>query len=398
MSVNLADPKSFHDAVPHAAFERLRREKPVHWTPTSSGTPHGGFWSLTRFADIANTTRDPATFTSRRGISYPVLPARTEGMADNLMYNDPPDHTRLRRLVGAAFTPRMVARFGDWITERVDAIIADLRGRGECDLVPLIAVELPAQVICSVMGVPENMRAQVVAWANDLFSREIPDGGVERAMKARAAVMNYALELRDRNWDTRGDNMISELAVAQRDGASFTDSEYVQMVMTLVIAGFETTHTLIGQSLRLILENPDIESQARAAVAAGNTRELVEEFLRYVTPAMHMGRHATRDVVLHDTTIKEGDTVLLWFVSANRDDSVFENPHTFDASRPRNRHQSFGAGGPHFCLGNHLARLEVQILFERLFTDGLKITLNGQPQRGWTIFINQLRALPAICQ
>jgi cytochrome P450 len=397
MTVNLADPATFHDAVPHEEFARLRREEPVHWTPTPFGTASGGFWSLTRFGDIASASRDPATFSNRLGPNFPYVPAEAERMGDNIMFNDPPEHGKLRRLVSFAFTPRMVSRFSGWIEERVNLIVDDLHTREACDYVPLVAVELPAQVICSVMGVPDDKRGQVVDWANKIFGRQDPEVGIEIAVRAIHDVMGYALELRDSSArDTEG-NMISELAAVERDGVKITDAQYQQMVMSLLIAGFETTHTLIGQSMRMILEEPRLEAQTRAAVAAGETRAAVDEFLRLVTPAMNMGRHTTRDVELHGTTIKKGDTVLMWFVSGNRDDAVFENPNAFDPSRTQN-HQSFGAGGPHYCVGSHLARLEVEILLDQLFTRGPKIRLAGEPERGWSVSINQLRSLPVVCE
>jgi cytochrome P450 len=209
--------------------------------------------------------------------------------------------------------------------------------------------------------------------------------------------MDYALELRDTGSHEPGSNMITELAAVERDGMKITDGQYQQIVLSLLIAGFETTHTLIGQSMRMILEDPETEAKTRAAVAAGQTRAAVEEFLRLVTPAMNMMRHTSRDVELYGTTIKKGDTVLLWFVSGNRDDAVFENPTVFDLSRPQS-HQTFGAGGPHYCIGSHLARLEVEILLDQLFTRGPKIRLAGEPQRGWSVSINQLRSLPVVCQ
>ncbi|MVZ99883.1 cytochrome P450 [Actinomadura sp. LD22] len=398
MTVSLLDPAVFHEAVPHEEFDRLRREEPVLWTPAEFGTNTDGCWSLTRYADIAAVGRDVATFTNTLGANYPILPSETARMADNVMFNDPPRQTELRRFLGAAFTPRMVARFTDWITTQVDAIIKNLAGRGECDFVPLVAVELPAQVICSVIGVPQEERARVVAWADTIFGRLRPDIGPEKSVAAIQEVMEYALELRESVAGGTEVNMITELAKAERDGVKITDSEYRQMIMSLLIAGFETTHTLIGQGMRLILENADIEAQARAAAERGDTRQLVEEFLRFVTPAMLMVRHATRDVELHDKVIKKDESVLLWFAAANRDPAVFENPHTFDASRTPNPHQTFGGGGPHFCIGNHLARLELQILFRDLLTRGPRITLNGRPERGWSIQINQLRSLPVACE
>jgi cholest-4-en-3-one 26-monooxygenase len=399
MSVDLSDPKSFHDAVPHEEFERLRNEAPVHWTPTDFGTATGGFWSLTRYADVAAASRDTETFTSTLGMSYPCNYEETKVMVDNVSYTDPPRHTHLRSHVSTAFAPRVVRRFEDWITERVRIILDGLEGRGECDLVPLVAVELPAQVICSVMGVPEDRRPQVIEWIDKVFARLRADGGQEVSLKATEALLNFAMELRDASEDLIADDtMLGALALAERGGMKMTDSEFMQMFMTLLVAGFETTHTMIAQTLRLLLEDPEIAAQARKAYENNQIRELGEEFLRYTTPAMHMARHATKDIELHGQTIHKGDMVLLWYMSANRDAETFQNPHTFDISRQPNPHQAFGMGGPHFCVGAHLARLEVQILLRELLSRNIKITLNGTPKRGVSVFINQLVSLPVVCE
>jgi cholest-4-en-3-one 26-monooxygenase len=399
MSVDLSDPKSFHDAVPHEEFERLRNEAQVHWTPTDFGTATGGFWSLTRYADVAAASRDTETFTSTLGMSYPCNYEETKVMVDNVSYTDPPRHTQLRSHVSTAFSPRVVRRFEDWITERVRIILDGLEGRGECDLVPLVAVELPAQVICSVMGVPDDRRPQVIAWIDKVFARLRPDGGQDVSLKATEALLNFAMELRDTSEDLIADDtMLGALALAERGGMKMTDSEFMQMFMTLLVAGFETTHTTIAQSLRLLLEDPEIAAQARTAYENNQIRELGEEFLRYTTPAMHMARHATKDIELHGQTIHKGDMVLLWYTSANRDAETFQNPHEFDISRHPNPHQSFGMGGPHFCVGAHLARLELQILLRELLSRDLKITLNGSPKRGVSVFINQLVSLPVVCE
>jgi cytochrome P450 len=400
MSVDLSDPKSFQDAVPHEEFERLRDEAPVHWTPTEFGTATGGFWSLTRYADIAAATRDTQTFSSSLGICYPVNYDEPPLMVDNVNYADPPRHGQLRQHISSAFAVRVVAGFEGWITEQVRIILDGLEGRGECDLVPLVAVELPARVICSVMGVPEDKRTQVVTWIEKSFARLRPDGGQEVARAATEAMLNFAVELRDASEDILADDtMLGELARAERDGTKFTDSEFMQMFMTLLVGGFESTATTIAQSLRLLLEDPEIAAQARIAHENNQIRELVEEFLRYITPVQHMTRHATKDIELHGQTIRKGDMVLLWYASANRDAEIFENPHQFDAFRKPNRHQCFGAiGGPHFCIGASLARLEVQILLRELFSRNTKITLNGTPKRGVSVFVNQLDSLPVVCE
>jgi cholest-4-en-3-one 26-monooxygenase len=397
MTISLADPLSFQEDVPHAEFARLRREAPVHWTPPLEGSEQRGFWSLTRHQDIVGASRDWETFTSGKGIRYPVRP-RPESMSDNVIFADGARHAEIRSYVAAAFTRRMVARFGDWINEVVNEIVEGLRGRASCDLVPLVAVELPAQVICRVIGVPPEDRARVVAWTEAIFSPASTDGHYGPAQAAIAEAMDYALELRYGSWDPREVTVLRELADMERDGAKISDSMYKQLIMSLLTAGFETTHTLIGQSLRLVLEDPAIAEQAYAAARSGDTTALVEEFLRYASPVMHMARHATKDVVLHDTEIKSGDTVLLWHTSANRDETIFERPNEFDVNRPKKAHQSFGAGGPHFCIGNQLARLEVQILLRELLTNGPELSLDGKPERGWSIFINQLRTLPVVAR
>jgi cytochrome P450 len=394
MSVDLADPKNFQDAVPHAEFERLRHEAPVHWTPTSIGTSSGGFWSLTRYADVAAASRDTETFTNTLGMRYPCNYEEVQMMGDNIIFNDEPRHGELRQIIGTAFAPRVVARFEGWITERVRIILDGLDGRGECDLVPLVAVELPSQVICSVMGVPDDKRAQVVEWIATSFDLSHPDA----CTTALGALMDFARELRDASEDILADDtMLGELARAERDGMKITDSEFMQMFMTLLTAGFQGTHTLIAQSWRLLLEDPEIAAQARIAHENNQIGQLVEEFLRYITPVQHMVRHATKDIELHGQTIRKGDMVLLWYVSANRDAEVFQNPHDFDAFRTPNRHQSFGLGGPHFCIGAHLARLEVQILLRELLSRNSKITQDGAPKRGESVFINELVSLPVVC-
>jgi cytochrome P450 len=261
-------------------------------------------------------------------------------------------------------------------------------------------VELPARVICSVMGVPEDKRTQVVTWIERSFARLRPDGGQQVAREATEAMLSFAVELRDASEDILADDtMLGELARAERDGTKFTDSEFMQMFMTLLVGGFESTATLIAQSLRLLLEDPDIAAQTRIAHENNQIRELVDEFLRYITPVQHMARHATRDIELHGQTIHEGDMVLLWYASANRDAEVFENPHHFDASRKPNRHQCFGAlGGAHFCIGANLARLEMQILLREMFSRNIKISPNGTPKRGVSVFVNQLDSLPVVCE
>ncbi|ONH22898.1 hypothetical protein BL253_34430 [Pseudofrankia asymbiotica] len=392
-TVDLSDPVTFEGGVPHGFFDQLRRSSPVYWNPTTSGAPAGGFWALTRHADVSAVSRDTATFTSTEGMHYPTNPAEIPGMRDNVMFNDPPRHTRIRALASRGFSPRVVARFEDWVRERVRLILDSLPADEAFDAVPLIAAELPAQVIASVMGAPEEDRHRIVRWASDIFAREQP-GGFERAQAALGQVFAYADELREVKRRNPAADMITELADTEHDGVPITDNEYRQFVMSLLIAGFETTHTLIGQSLRLMIEDPEIDEQVRTAVATVGSQRPVEEFLRYVTPAMQMARVARVDTVVGGTTIKAGEMAVMWYVAANRDPEVFPDPHRFDVSRRLAAHTSFGAGGAHFCIGNHLARLEGRVLLDEIVQRDLRFRPAGTPKRGHTVFINALVELP----
>jgi cholest-4-en-3-one 26-monooxygenase len=313
-------------------------------------------------------------------------------MVDNVMWNDPPRHTRIRGLASRGFSTRVVARFEDWVRETVVDILDRLPVGETFDAVDVIAAELPAQVIASVMGVPAEDRHRIVDWANDIFAREEP-GGMERAQRALGEVYAYADTLRDIKRREPAADMITDLSNAEYDGVPITDSEFEQFVMSLLIAGFETTHTLIAQTLRLMCEDPGIDAEVRAATPVDGGRSAVEELLRWITPAMQMARVATRSVPLRDVEVAPGDMVVMWYVAANRDPAVFEDPHTFRAARTQN-HASFGAGGPHFCIGQQLARLEGRILLQELVRRDVRFHLAGPPVRRPTVFINALASLP----
>jgi len=287
-----------------------------------------------------------------------------------------------------------VARFEDWVRETVVDILDGLPSGETFDAVELVAAELPAQVIASVMGAPVEDRHRIVQWANEIFGREEP-GGMERSQRAIGEVFAYANELRAIKRREPAADMISDLSNAEYEGVPITTGEFQQFVMALLIAGFETTHTLIAQTLRLMSEEPAIDDQVRTTTAVDGGRSAVEELLRYITPAMQMARVATRPVSIRDVEINLGDMVVMWYVAANRDPDVFDDPHTFRAGRVPN-HASFGAGGPHYCIGQQLARLEGRILLQEMVRRDFRFDLAGPPRRRPTVFINALQALPVL--
>ena len=391
-NVDLSDPALFADGPPHDVFDELRRSTPVYWNTTTFGTPTGGFWALTRFADASAVSRDTASFTSTKGICFPADAERGPSMRDNVMWNDPPEHTRIRGLASRGFSTRVVARFEEWVRERVREILDSLPTGEAFDAVALIASELPAQVIASVMGAPIEDRDRIVAWSVDIFAREEP-GGMERATAALGQVYAYADELRELKRRSPDADMVTDLSNAAYKGVPITDGEYRQFVMSLLIAGYETTHTLVGQTLRLMIDNSEIDAAVRASTVTDGGRAAVEELLRYITPAMQMARIAKRDVTIDGVEVKAGEMVVMWYVAANRDPAVFEDPHAFVIGR-QPAHASFGAGGPHYCIGQQLARLEGRVLLEEIVARDLRLELAGTPRRRPTVFINALHELP----
>jgi cholest-4-en-3-one 26-monooxygenase len=377
--------------VPHDAFDELRRNAPVSWHEK----PEGNYWSLVRHADIAAVSCDSDSFTSSKGIYYPPIPELANLQIDMLVFLDPPRQTQLRALVAKSFTPKVVQRLDGWVREVVQDVIADLRDKDEFDFVDDVASEVPAQVIASLMGVPDDDRPRFKEWAKAIFARET-EGGQEGFIEANLALAQFATDLREHKRRHPADDLTTGLIDARdSDGNPITDGEYQQFIWLLLMAGYETTHTMIGQSMRLMLEDPGVDAQVRAASRSAEPLRLcVEELLRMVTPINHFARHAKRDIEIGGQTIAEDDFVILWYTAGNRDPDVFDKPHEFRADRTPNPHLTFGGGGVHHCLGKHVARLEVSVLLDEFVRSGVKLELAGDPERGPSVMANQLLSLP----
>lgn len=391
LDYDLTDPAIFANGPPHEIFDELREHAPVY------GQPHplrGRIWSLTRHADIREASINVAVFSSAQGIVFPNSPERLAFLRENMMFNDPPVHTRLRGFAAKAFSPAVVVRFEQWIRE-LCADIADevLRQESAFDAIDHIAAVLPARVITTILGVPEEDRARLVKLIMRGFAEFDPRVGPSEARAASTELAEYSMELRELKRRQPGVDMATQLATADGNGYPLTDEEYRQMMLTLITAGFETTHTLIAQSLVLMTRNEKVRNVLETT-DRDMLKPAVDELLRIISPAMYFARTATRDVELHGTHIAAGDFVMLWFAAANHDPAVFSNPHEFELDRPRRNHLTFGGGGPHFCIGNHLARLEAELLFQVFAQRGVRLELAGEPARLAGILINGLRKLP----
>jgi cholest-4-en-3-one 26-monooxygenase len=392
--VDLGDHDSFLAGVPHDAFAALRRDDPVHWQDDHLG---GGYWNVTRYADVVRVSRDAATFSSWVGGTQIETPeAGILEQTRALMLNmDPPDHTKLRLLVNRGFTPRMIKRLEDGVRSGARDLVDRVCEAGTCDLVEDVAAELPLQVMGELLGVPAEDRHAVLAWTNNQSGNNDPEyrtGDENAGLQSMISMLGYAAGLAQRKRAEPGDDIMTSLLHAQVDGDALGDTEFQMFFLLLAVAGNETTRNLVAQGVLALLEQPDQLERLRHDPALLPTA--VEELLRWVTPVMHFRRTATRDVDVAGQRIHRGDRVVIWYVSANRDEEVFPAAASLDIGRQPNPHVSFGATGPHFCLGAHLGRLEAQVLLHEIVTRMPELALAGPPARLRSNFINGLKHLP----
>ena len=391
--VDLADKDNFVPAVPHEMFSVLRREAPVHWQDEPDGR---GFWAVTRYPDVVHVNRDVETFSSHKGTALLIdQPAESLEQQRLMMLNmDPPMHTRYRLLVNKGFTPRMIGRLEERIREMTTQIIDDVCEKGECDFVTDIAAELPLQAIAELLGVPPEDRHLVFEWSNRMIGAEDPEYQVapEAAFEASADLYGYANRLGLEKRANPGDDIVSVLLQAEVDGERLDEMQFDLFFLLLSVAGNETTRNLISHGMHALIEHP--EQRQRLLDDPSLLPTGIEEMLRWATPVMSFRRTATHDTELAGQPIAEGDKVVIWYISANRDESVFEEPFRFDVGRSPNDHITFGGGGPHFCLGSHLAKLEIRIMFEELLRRLPDMELDGPVRRLRSNFINGLKHMP----
>ncbi len=392
-TIDLTDKDVFVNGVPHDWFAQLRRDAPVFWHPEPDGP---GFWCVTRYDDVVTVNRDNQLFSSNRGAVFMWdLPEEDLEQQRLMMLNmDPPMHTRYRRLVNKGFTPRMVAEIETKARERARDIIDRVTTQGECDFVVDVAAELPLQVIADILGVPQEDRHRMFDWSNRMIGSDDPEYGVsqEEAQLASMELFSYAAQLAEQKRATPGQDLISVLSEAEVEGEQLTQLEIDLFFMLLTVAGNETTRNQVSHGLLALLEHPDQLEKLRA------NRDLlpgaVEEMLRWASPVMHFRRTATENLTLGGQPIAEGDKVVIWYVSANRDEQVFDDPMRFDIARTPNEHVAFGGGGPHFCLGANLARMEIRVLFDEVLDRWSNLELAGEPTRLRSNFINGIKHIP----
>lgn len=377
---------------PHDQFDLLRREAPVFWHPEPDGP---GFWAVTKHADVRTVSHDWETFSSELGATF--IPTQDEEILTQLRLSilnmDPPLHNRARRLVSKAFTPRMIARLVDEIDRRAAAVIDSVIDRGECDFVEDIAAQVPVQMICEMIGLEPEQWPRMFEISNDVIgARNDPEYADVDAGAASGEI--YALcdaVAEDRRANPR-DDLMTALVEAEIDGERLDNLELNLFFISLVVAGNETTRNLINHSLLAMLDHPDQAERLREHPELWDTA--VEELLRWGSSIHNFRRTATRDTQLHGVDIAAGDKVVIYYASANRDEDVFADPHTFDIARTPNDHVTFGGGGVHYCLGASLARAEIRATMRQVVERLPNIRLAGEPDRLASDFVNGIKRMP----
>ncbi len=395
-NIDLLDADRFVRMEHHAMFTTLRKEAPLHWHDDPSG---GGFWNVVRHVDVRMVNRDNELYSSEiGGISIPNPGERVEGggFVDqrglNMLYTDPPKHTRYRRLVSKGFTPRMIGLLEQFLAHRTTLIVDNIIEKGGADFVEDIAAELPLQAIAEIMGVPQEDRHLLFKWSNDLIGTDDPeyegDPGVA-AMELYA----YAHELAaDRGIDPQ-DDIITKLVNAEINGDRLTELEIDVFMLLLAVAGNETTRNATAHGMYALLTNPDQFALLKSDVPR-YLDTAVDEIIRWASPVLHFRRTTTAPTEIHGQEIEEGSRVVMWYISANRDEEVFDDPFVFDITRTPNDHIAFGGGGAHYCLGANLARAELRLIFQEIATRMPDMKLEGEPARLRSNFIGGIKHLP----
>ncbi len=398
--IDLLDRDRFTEGIPHEWFTYLRAHDPVFFHPEPDGP---GFWVITRHEDVVTCNRDAATFSSETSKGGVVTledrvdrGTEAEKAGGRLMLEmDPPDHTRYRRLVNRGFTPRMIAKMTEHIRELADGILDEVVPKGECDFVVDVAAELPLEVIAELIGVPLEDRHKIFDWSNKMIGSDDPEYRVteEEMFEAQVSMFMYAQQLAEQRRQQPDDDIITALLSAEIDGESLSDMDFNLFFLLLSVAGNETTRNAISHGMNAFLEHPD-QWELLVSDPERYIEGATEEILRWASPVLFFRRNTQRDIELHGRTIKAGDKISLWYISANRDESVFEDPFRFDITRDPNPHIAFGGGGPHFCLGAQLARMEIRVLFEELARRVPHLESLGPPDRLRSNFIGGIKHLP----
>lgn len=396
--INLASPDTYTQGVPFAEFARLRSEEPISWqVDPDNGI---GYWAITRREHLDFISKSPELFSSaERTCFYAERDDAQIEMMRNLLINmDPPDHVKYRRIVRNAFTPKAVDLYEQRFREIAREVIDRVLPRGRCEFVSEIAAELPLIAICELMGIPIEDRHEFFEWTNRMIGADDPDLAVSREEigMAHFSVFQYGRKLAELHRESPRNNIVGALLDGTVQEEHLTDIEFCNFFLLLVVAGNETTRTVTTHGMRMLLENP--EQYRRLQQDPSLVEGAIEEFLRYHPAVIQFRRTAMQDVELDGVKMKKGDKVVMFYPSVNRDETVFPDSDTFDIDRDlrdgiKNEHRAFGIG-EHFCLGSHLARLELKVIFEEIVKRIHEPRLDGELKWMRSNLISGVKEMP----
>jgi cytochrome P450 len=387
------------------AFALLRRERPMSFhqefePPPEIPLPRGpGYWAVTRHADVVTASRRSDLFCSGRGTQIPDLPVELNEFFGSMISMDDPRHGRLRRIVSRGFTPRALAKLQGDVERRAAETIEAVIDKGECDFVTEIAAPLPLGIICDMMGIPESQHRFVFDQTNVILGLGDPEyvtpgtNPILAALASGGALVQLMKELAAERRKNPTDDLTSQLLNAEIDGEALTDQELASFFVLLVAAGNETTRNAISHGMKALCDHPD-ERRRLAADYERLAPTAVEEIVRWASPVIHFRRTVTRDTELGGQPLREGEKVVLWYNSANRDEAVFPEPYRFDVGRTPNEHVGFGGPGAHHCLGANLARREITLVFRELLRRLPDLEITGPPERLRSNFIHGIKRMP----
>ena len=395
---NITEPSLYLDGIPHERFAEIRNTDGLMWHDYHDG----GFWVVSRHADVKTVSKNGTVFSSAVGMTNLWdLEADAIEARRSLIDTDAPDHTRLRRLVARAFTPKNIRLWEDTVRDITVDLLEAFIAKGEGDWVEEVAAPLPIRVILTMLGVPVEDAGYLVELSNFLVegtgeTQSIPADAFGNTTDLRLlpfnspashALFEYGEKIGDLRRQNPQDDLVTSLVQAEaEDGDRLSGSEYRNLFHLLIFAGNETTRTALAHGAMALADHPD--QWQRVLDDPAMIDSAVEEVLRWSTPVLHMRRTTTERVELGGTQLEAGEKVVIWYASANRDETVFDDPFTFDVGRVDNPHFSFGGGGPHLCLGAFLARLEIQILLEEMAKRNIHLTRTGEPVRAPSNFVH----------
>jgi len=400
LDVDLKNPDLYINGAPNEIFTRLRAEDPVHWNPEADGR---GFWAITKYDDIVAISKNPELFSSAREhgghrmfdenvVGLASIGAASETEAPMISI-DPPEHNRYRRMVSPGFSPTRLRALEDRIRERVCALLDRLGDRRECEFVTEVAAELPIQVLAELLGIPQEDRLKLFDWSNSMIAEDDPE--MRKSPEAVGADLQAMAEYSLRLWQERlarpGGDLVSMLAHSEIDGEKMSMERYLGTFLLLVVAGNETTRNSISGGLATLAQFPEERRRLAANPAALGTA--AAEIIRYVSPVLHMRRTATADTELRGKKIRAGDKIIMWYLSANRDEAIYNDPFCFDVTRAEAPSLGFGIG-EHFCLGARLAEMQLRVFFGEFLRRYPEAAPCGPIRRMRSNFIAGIKELP----